>query len=447
MIGLERRLGLVLLLLPEAEEALDVRLAVRAVLPLAGRPPRELRRLRRALQRLPRVEQRLDVDSIVDRRHSHREAPFGVEQIARPEAPDHTTAVTRRGRPRRYDRAHGHASVEDRRRARSGRSRRSSSICRRRCGSTADGRCIRSASPTKRTARSPPRATTSILVCHALSGDAHAAGFAKTPPAESTRDGFAAEDRDGTQRHGTRLVGRHDRPRQGLRHRSLLRRQHQPARRLPRHDRTFVDESGDRQAVRVGLSGHHRRRHGADRARVPRRARHRAAGGRRRRIARRHAGVRVGDPLSRSGRRDRRDREHARPPAAGRRLERDRAQRDHGRSRLAGRPLLRHRTHARTPAWAWRAWSATSRICRRSRSATSSAGGCSSPTTSATRSTEPEFEVENYLRHQADTFVRRFDANTYLYTSRALTYFDLARQYGSGTLDATRSGTCRRERC
>jgi homoserine O-acetyltransferase len=47
--------------------------------------------------------------------------------------------------------------------------------------------------------------------------------------------------------------------------------------------------------------------------------------------------------------------------------------------------------------------------------------------------TEPEFEVESYLRHQADTFVRRFDANTYLCTSRALTYFDLARQYG-GTL-------------
>ena len=48
--------------------------------------------------------------------------------------------------------------------------------------------------------------------------------------------------------------------------------------------------------------------------------------------------------------------------------------------------------------------------------------------------TDPEFEVENYLRHQADTFVRRFDANTYIYTSRALTYFDLARQYGDGSL-------------
>jgi homoserine O-acetyltransferase len=48
--------------------------------------------------------------------------------------------------------------------------------------------------------------------------------------------------------------------------------------------------------------------------------------------------------------------------------------------------------------------------------------------------TEPEFEVESYLRHQAESFVKRFDANTYLYTSRALTYFDLARQYGEGSL-------------
>jgi homoserine O-acetyltransferase len=60
------------------------------------------------------------------------------------------------------------------------------------------------------------------------------------------------------------------------------------------------------------------------------------------------------------------------------------------------------------------------------------------------RLTEPEFEIENYLRHQADTFVRRFDANTYLYTSRALSYFDLARQYGAGRLsDALRHVSAR----
>jgi homoserine O-acetyltransferase len=58
--------------------------------------------------------------------------------------------------------------------------------------------------------------------------------------------------------------------------------------------------------------------------------------------------------------------------------------------------------------------------------------------------TEPEFEVENYLRHQAEAFVKRFDANTYLYTSRALSYFDLARQYGGGRLaDAVRTVSAR----
>jgi homoserine O-acetyltransferase len=47
---------------------------------------------------------------------------------------------------------------------------------------------------------------------------------------------------------------------------------------------------------------------------------------------------------------------------------------------------------------------------------------------------EPEFEVESYLRHQGESFVKRFDANTYLLTSRALTYFDLARDHGDGSL-------------
>lgn len=58
--------------------------------------------------------------------------------------------------------------------------------------------------------------------------------------------------------------------------------------------------------------------------------------------------------------------------------------------------------------------------------------------------TDPEFEVESYLRHQADSFVNRFDANTYLYMSRALTYFDLARQYGDGSLRGALGGVTAR---
>jgi homoserine O-acetyltransferase/O-succinyltransferase len=58
--------------------------------------------------------------------------------------------------------------------------------------------------------------------------------------------------------------------------------------------------------------------------------------------------------------------------------------------------------------------------------------------------TEPEFEVESYLRHQADRFVRRFDANTYLYLSRALTYFDLARTHGDGSLEQALKGIAAR---
>src|SRR5580704_15919484 len=41
-----------------------------------------------------------------------------------------------------------------------------------------------------------------ILVCHALSGDAHAAGYSSEAAARSTRDGFAADDRDGSRDKG-----------------------------------------------------------------------------------------------------------------------------------------------------------------------------------------------------------------------------------------------------
>jgi len=288
-----------------------------------------------------------------------------------------------------------------------------------------------------------PQRDNVILVCHALSGDAHAAGFAKAPPQESTRDGFAAEDRDGTAGKGlgwwdgmigpgkafdtdhffvvsTNLLGGC----RGTTGPSSV----NPATGRPygsdfpvitvadmvRAERMFLDVLGIERlaAVAGGSLGGMQAfewavlfpdQVGAVVAIASTHALH-PQGVAWNSIAR---DAIMRDPAWQGG--------HyygtgAKPDAGM------------GVARMVG-----HITYLSAQAL-------DDKFSRRLQFADDIRYTI----------TEPEFQVESYLRHQADSFVRRFDANTYLYTSRALTYFDLARQYGGGSLERALGGVAAR---
>lgn len=55
----------------------------------------------------------------------------------------------------------------------------------------------------------------------------------------------------------------------------------------------------------------------------------------------------------------------------------------------------------------------------------------------------PDFQVESYLHHQAQSFARRFDANSYLAITRAMDYYDAADHGGGDLVEAVRRATCR----
>jgi homoserine O-acetyltransferase/O-succinyltransferase len=274
-----------------------------------------------------------------------------------------------------------------------------------------------------------------ILVCHALSGDAHAAGLAKTPPRESTRDGFAAADRDGDSAAGrglgwwdgmigpgkafdtdrffvvsTNLLGGC----QGTTGPSSL----DPATGIEygpdfpvitvadmvRTERAFLAELGISRlaAVAGGSLGGMQAFEWA--IQFPDQVDRVVA------IASTHAlapqGVAWNAIARESIMRD--------PAWQGGRYY------GTGRTPTAGMGVARMVGH----------------VTYLSAQALSDKFGrfLQSGVDIRYTITEPEFQVESYLRHQADSFVKRFDANTYLFLSRALTYFDLGREHGGGSL-------------
>jgi homoserine O-acetyltransferase len=293
-----------------------------------------------------------------------------------------------------------------------------------------------------------PRRDNVVLVCHALSGDAHAAGIAKTPPAESTRDGFGATDRDGTAAKGLGwwdgMIGpgkAFDTDRFYVVATNLLggcRGTTGPSSADPATGRPYgADFPVITVADMVRTERAFLRELGIERLAA-------VAGGSLGGMQALEWAILFPDEVDAivaiaST--------HALHPqgVAWNAIARDAIMRDPawqgghyygtGTAPDAGMSVARMVGHVTYLS----AQALDDKFGRRLQPSP----GEAPPADVRYTITGAEFQVESYLRHQAESFVKRFDANTYLYTSRALTYFDLARQHGGSLASALKGVSAR----